>query len=238
MKSAPLYSGITAAIIICIQGLSGRGRLSGSVNRALIGRTSFFAARRPSGVQGLPGPETAISIADDPGGLANAAVKLLLDDAALREASVRQVQYAPQHFSRDAFQRSFLEAIGDWKSLAALGPVESTLNSLYLDLCRSSVPSSFSRSGRGALGGVHSRAERTAFRRQRRASRAELLAKSPKVRAADHRFPSTKGAISKPYVEFSFRPLTIERRTLPKLQRADSFSVPICVFGFDAILVS
>jgi O-antigen biosynthesis protein len=71
------------------------------------------------GAQGLPGLEHAASIADDPRGLADAAVTLLLDDAAWIEASVRQVQYARKHFSRDAFRRSFLEAIGDQRSVAS-----------------------------------------------------------------------------------------------------------------------
>jgi glycosyltransferase involved in cell wall biosynthesis len=65
------------------------------------------------GAQGLPGLEHAVGIADDPRGLADAAIKLLLDDAAWSEASARQIQYARRHFSRDAFRRSFLEAIGD-----------------------------------------------------------------------------------------------------------------------------
>ena len=65
------------------------------------------------GAQGLPGLGDVVSIADEPRGLADAAVKLLLDDAAWMEASVRQIQYARRHFSREAFRRSFLEAIGD-----------------------------------------------------------------------------------------------------------------------------
>ena len=74
------------------------------------------------GAQGLPGLEQAVSVADDPRGLADAAVKLLLDDDAWEKASVRQIQYAREHFSREAFRRSFLEAIGDRKSVAALEP--------------------------------------------------------------------------------------------------------------------
>ncbi len=61
------------------------------------------------GAQGPPGLEHTVSIADDPQGLADAAVKLLLDDPAWTEASVRQIRYARGHFSRDAFRRSFLE---------------------------------------------------------------------------------------------------------------------------------
>ena len=72
------------------------------------------------GAQGLPGLEQAVNIADDPSGLADAAVKLILDDAAWREASARQIQYARKHFSRDAFRRSFFEAIGD--RMAAVSP--------------------------------------------------------------------------------------------------------------------
>src|SRR6516165_4130539 len=49
------------------------------------------------GAQGLPGLEQAVSIADDPRVLADAAAKLILDDAAWREASVRQVQHARKH---------------------------------------------------------------------------------------------------------------------------------------------
>jgi O-antigen biosynthesis protein len=74
------------------------------------------------GAQGLPGLEHAVSIADDPLGLEHAAVKLLLDDSAWAEASVQQIRYARKHFSRDAFRRSFLEAIGDRVAVAALGP--------------------------------------------------------------------------------------------------------------------
>ena len=65
------------------------------------------------GAQGLPGLAQVVSIADDPRGLADAAVKLILDDAAWKKASARQIQYARKHFSRDAFRRSFFEAIGD-----------------------------------------------------------------------------------------------------------------------------
>ena len=67
----------------------------------------------PVGAQGLPGVEHAVSIADEPRGLADAALQLLLDDSAWTEASARQIQYARRHFSRDAFRRSFLEAIGE-----------------------------------------------------------------------------------------------------------------------------
>jgi GT2 family glycosyltransferase len=70
------------------------------------------------GAQGLPGLEHVVGLADDPRGLADAALRLLLDDAAWIEASARQIQYARRHFSRDAFRRSFLEAIGDQRSTA------------------------------------------------------------------------------------------------------------------------
>ena len=73
------------------------------------------------GAQGLPGLEQAASIADDPRGIADAAVRLLLDDSAWAEASARQVQYAREYFSREAFERSFLEAIGD-PATASLRP--------------------------------------------------------------------------------------------------------------------
>ena len=73
------------------------------------------------GAQGLPGIEKCVGIADDARGLADAAVKLLLDDALWREASRLQLEYAHAHFSRAAFRRSFLEAIGDQKTLAAVG---------------------------------------------------------------------------------------------------------------------
>ena len=73
------------------------------------------------GAQGLPGIEECVAIADDARGLADAAVKLLLDDASWREASRLQLEYARAHFSRAAFRRSFLEAIGDQEAVAALG---------------------------------------------------------------------------------------------------------------------
>jgi O-antigen biosynthesis protein len=64
------------------------------------------------GAQGLPGIEGAVRIADDADGLAQATVKLLLDDALWKEMSLRQIDYARKHFSRSAFRRAFLEAIG------------------------------------------------------------------------------------------------------------------------------
>lgn len=65
------------------------------------------------GAQGLAGIEDTIRIADDAPGIAEAAVQLLLDDARWSEASIRQVDYARTHFSRAAFGRSFLGAIGE-----------------------------------------------------------------------------------------------------------------------------
>jgi O-antigen biosynthesis protein len=73
------------------------------------------------GAQGLPGVEECVAVADDTSGLAHVAVKLLRDDALWREASHLQLEYARGHFSRAAFRRSFLEAIGDQKAVAALG---------------------------------------------------------------------------------------------------------------------
>jgi O-antigen biosynthesis protein len=74
------------------------------------------------GAQGLLGVESSIAIADDARGLADSAVKLLLDDARWRNASLGQLKYARAHFSRATFRRSLLEAIGDEKAVAALGP--------------------------------------------------------------------------------------------------------------------
>jgi O-antigen biosynthesis protein len=74
------------------------------------------------GAQGLPGIEKCVAIADEARALADAAVKLLRDDALWGEASRRQVEYARAHFSRAAFRRSFLEAIGDREAVAAPGP--------------------------------------------------------------------------------------------------------------------
>ena len=73
------------------------------------------------GAQGLPGVEERIAIADDARGLADAAVKLLMDDDLWRQASRLQIEYARAHFSLAAFRRSFLEAIGDENAAAALG---------------------------------------------------------------------------------------------------------------------
>jgi GT2 family glycosyltransferase len=75
------------------------------------------------GAQGLPGIEECVAIADEARALADAAAKLLRDDAPWGEASRRQLEYARAHFSRAAFRRSFLEAIGDQKTVAAAGPV-------------------------------------------------------------------------------------------------------------------
>jgi GT2 family glycosyltransferase len=79
------------------------------------------------GAQGLPGIEECVAVADDARGLAHAAVKLLRDDALWRVASRLQLEYARGHFSRVAFRRSFLEAIGDQKAVAALGPAVGSL---------------------------------------------------------------------------------------------------------------
>ncbi|HEX9168684.1 MAG TPA: glycosyltransferase family 4 protein, partial [Roseiarcus sp.] len=46
------------------------------------------------GAHGLPGIETSVGIADDERGLADAAIKLLLDDALWRKASVEELKYA------------------------------------------------------------------------------------------------------------------------------------------------
>jgi O-antigen biosynthesis protein len=64
------------------------------------------------GAQGLPGVDEFIQIADRAEGLADAAARLLVDDALWRKASLRQVEYARKHFSRAAFRQSFVEAIG------------------------------------------------------------------------------------------------------------------------------
>ena len=74
------------------------------------------------GAQGLPGIEELVTIADDAPGLANSAVKLLEDDDLWRNASHLQLEYARAHFSRAAFRRSFLDAIGDQKAVSGLGP--------------------------------------------------------------------------------------------------------------------
>ena len=76
------------------------------------------------GAQGLPGIEACVGIADDAPGLAVAAVKLLLDDALWREASHRQLEYGRAYFSRAAFRRSFLAAIGDRKTAPTAGAAE------------------------------------------------------------------------------------------------------------------
>ena len=65
------------------------------------------------GAQGLAGIKEIVEVADDPSGLVDAAVKLLLDNSIWKATSIRQVEYARKHFSRDAYRRSFLEAIGD-----------------------------------------------------------------------------------------------------------------------------
>ena len=70
------------------------------------------------GAQGLPGIEQCIRIADDAPGLAEAAVKLLLDGALWRNASRLQLEYGRAHFSRAAFRRSFLDSIGDPETAA------------------------------------------------------------------------------------------------------------------------
>ncbi len=73
------------------------------------------------GAQGLPGIEECAAIADDARGLADSAVKLLQDDALWRKASRLQLEYARAHFSRAAFRRSFLDAIGDEKAVSVPG---------------------------------------------------------------------------------------------------------------------
>ena len=74
------------------------------------------------GAQGLPDSNMRSVSPTIRAGLADAAVKLLLDDSAWMEASVRQIQYARRHFSRDAFRRwsSRRSAIGNPQSVALL----------------------------------------------------------------------------------------------------------------------
>ena len=73
------------------------------------------------GAQGLPGIEECVAIADDARGLADSAAKLLQDDDLWRQTSRRQLEYACAHFSRAAFRRSFLDAIGNQKAVSVLG---------------------------------------------------------------------------------------------------------------------
>ena len=63
------------------------------------------------GAEGLPEIADIISIADDAAGLADAATRILLDDAVWTETSRRQAKYARERFSRDAFRQSFLGAL-------------------------------------------------------------------------------------------------------------------------------
>jgi GT2 family glycosyltransferase/glycosyltransferase involved in cell wall biosynthesis len=63
------------------------------------------------GGQGLPGIVDIAKIADDAAGLANAATRLLLDDALWTETSRRQADYARKRFSRETFRRTFVSVL-------------------------------------------------------------------------------------------------------------------------------
>ncbi len=65
------------------------------------------------GAQGLPGIETLVSIADEAQGLADAAVRLLVDDPLWTETSREQANYARGQFSSDAFRKSLLRSISN-----------------------------------------------------------------------------------------------------------------------------
>ena len=63
------------------------------------------------GAQGLTGIEGVVKIADDPQALAEHTLRYLRDDSAWRDASKRQVEYAEEHFSRQAMWAPLCETL-------------------------------------------------------------------------------------------------------------------------------
>lgn len=66
----------------------------------------------PTGAQGLAGVADAARVADSPDGFAAMVCDLLTDDAAWSDCSLRQAAYAKARFSREAYRRSLLSALG------------------------------------------------------------------------------------------------------------------------------
>jgi len=64
------------------------------------------------GVQGLPGVEHIVVVADDAQRLADAGVELLRDNSLWAQVSRQQIEYARENFSLDAFSRSLEKALG------------------------------------------------------------------------------------------------------------------------------
>ncbi|MDO9708727.1 methyltransferase domain-containing protein [Paracraurococcus lichenis] len=65
----------------------------------------------PVGAQGLPGLEQVLPVVEAPQAMAEALIRLLQDDAAWREQSARQSEFAEARFSREALGESLLSAL-------------------------------------------------------------------------------------------------------------------------------
>jgi len=63
------------------------------------------------GAQGLPGLARAASVTDDPARFADAACRLLADEAAWRERCAAQIAYARKHFSEATLRDGLLRAL-------------------------------------------------------------------------------------------------------------------------------
>lgn len=75
-------------------------------------RAGLPAVATPTGVQGLPGLDGIVPVADAPEDFAREVVTLLRDDAAWRRQAAAQAAYAARHFSRAALAESLRAAFG------------------------------------------------------------------------------------------------------------------------------
>jgi GT2 family glycosyltransferase len=73
------------------------------------------------GAQGLPGVEGVAIVRDAAQEIADGVVRLMRDDALWLKISKKEVEYARQHFSREAFQAAILGAVHNAGSTSSLG---------------------------------------------------------------------------------------------------------------------
>jgi GT2 family glycosyltransferase len=79
------------------------------------------------GAEGLPGVDAIIGVCDDAAGFAEAAIRLLQDDAVWRAQSARQIAFAKAHFSEAALRADLLRVMGHTPVLPS-APADPTVS--------------------------------------------------------------------------------------------------------------
>ncbi len=100
-----LYARARAAIVPLRAGAGVKGKVVEALQQGLPLVTT------PIGVEGLPGLEALVPVADEAGALAAALTELLRDDRRWMRQAAAQLSYAERHFSRAALADSVLAAL-------------------------------------------------------------------------------------------------------------------------------